>query len=254
MTRVSLRYAGEVVGKKAALPASFEELLELATQKLQLLSPAKRIFSSDGDEYDADGLDLIHLDDILYVTCGENFSQRRATRGAGQMLHLDTPAQASATQSMQPSSNADYADTVINTMATHEEKAMMELVTKAKKSLASWARLAAPGGLKASPLCLCTTWCDETANAWSVMEMKLGGAEGVASKIALASMDANNDGRLSEQEVAKYRESGSMLVEMTLSFCLSLGVVAALIISVAYPLAFRLPETDKDSPLTLVCK
>ena len=44
--RVALRRVGAETGKKAALPASMAELLELVTTKLQLASPAKRIFSA----------------------------------------------------------------------------------------------------------------------------------------------------------------------------------------------------------------
>ena len=51
-TRITLRRVGAKVGKKSVLPASMAELLELATIKLDLTSPARRIFSEQGDEYD----------------------------------------------------------------------------------------------------------------------------------------------------------------------------------------------------------
>ena len=47
-TRVSLRRVGSLVGKMAPLSASMPELLVLATKKLQLDSPATRIFSENG--------------------------------------------------------------------------------------------------------------------------------------------------------------------------------------------------------------
>ena len=72
-TRVSLRRVGSTVGKKAALPATLDALLELATSKLGLTSPARRIFAEDGDEYDAEDVQLISKDDVLYVSCGEDF-------------------------------------------------------------------------------------------------------------------------------------------------------------------------------------
>ena len=72
-TRITLRRVGAKVGKKAVLPASMAELLELAMIKLDLTSPAQRIFSEQGDEYDEDGMDLIGPDEVLYVSCGENF-------------------------------------------------------------------------------------------------------------------------------------------------------------------------------------
>ena len=64
-TRISLRRVGETTGKKAGLPGSFAELLEVATIKLDLASPATRLFASDGDVYDADDFELISADEIL---------------------------------------------------------------------------------------------------------------------------------------------------------------------------------------------
>ena len=77
--RITLRRIGADTGKKAALPATMPDLLEVATTKLQLAAPAKRIFSADGDEYDADDLDLIETDDVLYVSCGEDFVPHAAS-------------------------------------------------------------------------------------------------------------------------------------------------------------------------------
>jgi len=45
-TRVSLRRVGGTTAKKAALPATMAELLELATTKLALESPATRVFAA----------------------------------------------------------------------------------------------------------------------------------------------------------------------------------------------------------------
>ena len=53
---ITLRGAGEPTGKKAALPATMAELLQLATAKLELGSNAQR---EQGDEYDADDVGLI---------------------------------------------------------------------------------------------------------------------------------------------------------------------------------------------------
>ena len=54
--RITLRRVGELTGKKAAMQASMAELLQVATTKLALASPATRIFASTGDEYDADDI------------------------------------------------------------------------------------------------------------------------------------------------------------------------------------------------------
>ena len=72
-TRITIRRVGAVTGKKVALPASVAELLELATSKLELPSAAQRIFSEQGDEYDADAFELICMDEVLYVSSGEDF-------------------------------------------------------------------------------------------------------------------------------------------------------------------------------------
>lgn len=83
-TRITLRRVGAKVGKKAVLPASMAELLELATIKLDLTSPARCIFSEQGDEYDADSMDLIGMDEVLYVSCGENVVPPEAPNVVGE--------------------------------------------------------------------------------------------------------------------------------------------------------------------------
>ena len=72
ITRVALRRVGHTSGKMVALPATMEELLDLATEKLALDRPARRCFSITGDEYE--DLDLIAHDDVLFVTSGEDFA------------------------------------------------------------------------------------------------------------------------------------------------------------------------------------
>jgi len=50
------------------------DLLALATTKLALLQPAKRVFDASGDELDDDDdVALVTTDDVLYVSCGEDF-------------------------------------------------------------------------------------------------------------------------------------------------------------------------------------
>ena len=58
------------------------ELLELATKKLDLEVPAKCIFSEEGDAYDADDVELIGADDVLYVSCGEAFAPPATATGS----------------------------------------------------------------------------------------------------------------------------------------------------------------------------
>ena len=50
------------------------DLLALATTKLALPQPAKRVFDASGDELDDDDdVALVTTDDALYVSCGEDF-------------------------------------------------------------------------------------------------------------------------------------------------------------------------------------
>ena len=72
--RIRLRYIGASTGKIAELPTTIAELLDLATKKLKLTVAAARVFAEDGDEYDNDGIHLIQQDDLLYVSCGEDFA------------------------------------------------------------------------------------------------------------------------------------------------------------------------------------
>ena len=80
LTRIiMLRRVGAMAGEKVALPASVAELLELARKELDLTSPARRVFSEQGDEYDMEdlvkhGVQCVGVDRVLYVSCGENFA------------------------------------------------------------------------------------------------------------------------------------------------------------------------------------
>ena len=49
-----MRYLGSEVGKKVARPDTKGELLELAAKRLNLSTPALRVFAEGGDEYDGD--------------------------------------------------------------------------------------------------------------------------------------------------------------------------------------------------------
>ena len=66
-----MRYLGSEVGKKVARPDTKGELLELAAKRLNLSTPALRVFAEGGDEYDGDeDVVLIESDEIIYVSCG----------------------------------------------------------------------------------------------------------------------------------------------------------------------------------------
>jgi hypothetical protein len=91
MVRVSLRRVGGSVIKKAALPATMAELLEVATRKLGLDSPAARVFGADGGEFDHDDLELIEKDDLLYISCGEEFFMSPVAERLDPVDVLDQP-------------------------------------------------------------------------------------------------------------------------------------------------------------------
>ena len=77
-----MRYLGSEVGKKVARPDTKGELLELAAKRLNLSTPALRIFAEGGDEYDGDeDVVVIESDEIIYVSCGEDFGSTAGTAG-----------------------------------------------------------------------------------------------------------------------------------------------------------------------------
>ena len=79
-TRITVRYLGSEVGKKVARPDTKGELLELAAKRLNLSTPALRVFAEGGDEYDGDeDVVLIESDEIIYVSCGEDFGSTAPT-------------------------------------------------------------------------------------------------------------------------------------------------------------------------------
>ena len=55
-------------------------MLELAAKRLNLSTPALRVFAEGGDEYDGDeDVVLIESDEIIYVSCGEDFGSTAPT-------------------------------------------------------------------------------------------------------------------------------------------------------------------------------
>ena len=69
-TRITVRYLGSEVGKKVARPDTKGELLELAAKRLNLSTPALRVFAEGGDEYDGD-------EDVVLIESGR-------TQGTGE--------------------------------------------------------------------------------------------------------------------------------------------------------------------------
>ena len=73
--RISIRRVASRAGKVVAMPdtSTLDELLRLATLKLNLPFPATRVFIASGDELDLCDVSLVDHDDILYISCGEEF-------------------------------------------------------------------------------------------------------------------------------------------------------------------------------------
>ena len=87
MVRVSVRRVGSLTGKLAAAPESLAALLALATKKLKLDKPASHIFTASGDEFDDnDDVLLLREDEVVYVSCGEDFSRGRSVGPALRAL------------------------------------------------------------------------------------------------------------------------------------------------------------------------
>ena len=88
--RITIRAVGAAMGTIVALSPSLTDLLALATKKLQLGSPAMRIFSSAGHEYDNDSFRLIEKDEVLYVSCGDAFVHPEAMGNASELTSSET--------------------------------------------------------------------------------------------------------------------------------------------------------------------
>ena len=77
----------------------------------------------------------------------------------------------------------------------------------------------------------------EEANIYKA-DHKIGGNEGRAIKFALAQLDADGDGKLTDEELIQLEETSKENVEKTLGLLLNSGVVGALILSMLYSLTF----------------
>ena len=116
-TRLSVRRVGALTGKLVAAPDSLSGLLALATRKLKLTSSATRLFISSGDELeDDDDVLLLRDEEVVYVSCGEDFSPpiAAATAAAEPALPAaespapatESPVPESATAAVEPPSPA----------------------------------------------------------------------------------------------------------------------------------------------------
>ena len=86
-TRVSLWRAGATSGTMAALPETMLELLALATKKLQLAAPARRVRLANGVNVDEDALSLLQLFLPRTYVCGNH--NLRSVLPASQRSHDD---------------------------------------------------------------------------------------------------------------------------------------------------------------------
>ena len=109
--------------------------------------------------------------------------------------------------------------TVQTSVASEDVIYVQDLVKSAKGSLKAWAAIDAVG-----------------SSEWHRAFANIGGHEGAGPLLFLASLDSNGDGIVSAQEVEAFQENAKQLVESCHNFCLNLGLVAALILSIVYPI------------------
>ena len=143
-TRVSLRRVGAPVGKIVALPATMEELLELATRKLGLASRATRVFSERGDEYEeSEDLTLVVADEVLFVSCAEEFVPAAAVASVPIVAALEPVAPVE-----DPVGAAEPLPTVPGSPPTVPERGNTDEAVSPGKALATTATTAAKQALK----------------------------------------------------------------------------------------------------------
>ena len=111
--RISLRRNGATTGLKCAVSPSMSVLLEIATRKLSLPSPARRIFDSDGDEiFGPDEYALIQNNDVLYVSVLEDFIPPSAPVAPPAVLAEATAPQPAATAATSKANSPCTTDTI----------------------------------------------------------------------------------------------------------------------------------------------
>ena len=64
--RLFIRRVGTSTGAMAKLPESYGELLQVASAKLGLPTPATLCFASTGDVIDEDAFELVDDEDVVY--------------------------------------------------------------------------------------------------------------------------------------------------------------------------------------------
>lgn len=81
--------------------------------------------------------------------------------------------------------------------------------------------------------------CVTGARSRAHLIQKLGGPEPACIHYMLASLDSDGNGKLTPEEFERFKMLGERLVESTKSFHLNAGVVAALVLSVVFGLAYE---------------
>ena len=66
----------------------------------------------------------------------------------------------------------------------------------------------------------------------------MGGLEGICTALILAELNPDNDGKLDASEKSMFEARGKTVVDGALNYCVNVGVVAALLVSMTYPLCF----------------
>mgnify|MGYP000892135304 FL=1 len=83
-------------------------------------------------------------------------------------------------------------------------------------------------------------------NPLSKADRHIGGKEMLAMKYALASCDTNGDGKISEEEIERLKESSVDILSAHTEAQMNAGIVAALILSFMVPLSLEPIEASDD--------
>lgn len=211
--RVSVNGSDERVA--VTVPATFEELLNVAAQKLApsrvgAAAPNAKIYLQDGCRVSFDV--LCHDDSITIAWDGES---------------LHTAA-------------LDAMDT----------KVLLSLSRQANKKLRGWLELPSPRRLEALEL---LPWyqlffapcCGATKEFFA----QATNMESVGCLVALAMLDGNGDEAISPAEHARYERTARAAVESVKTSSLNGGVIAALALSICGPLAVAEPLEASDASM-----
>mmetsp|Transcript_63129 Transcript_63129/g.150498 ORF Transcript_63129/g.150498 Transcript_63129/m.150498 type:complete len:268 (-) Transcript_63129:91-894(-) len=114
-------------------------------------------------------------------------------------------------------------------MATRSSRAQLE----------AWAAPESSGGVQVESGRLPSCWQGIYHAIVTVPKMRsLGGHEGTCLKLKVAKLDEDSSGDVSEKELQEQEADVASMLDSAKEFLLTVGVVAALVLSILYPVAF----------------